>query len=391
MRTTSDVVIVGARCAGAATALLLARAGHDVLLLDRATFPSDTLSTHVIARSGMVQLHRWGLLDAVVESGAPPIRTVEFTTAAGFMSRTIKDRYGVDFLLAPRRVVLDEILLEAARAAGARVLTGVSVDDVLRDATGRVVGVQAHSDGQRHEWHARYVVGADGLSSRIARAVGAPLTVVRPGSGAGHYAYYAGDWPAIEHFLADKVFAGVFPTHGGEACIWACTPEDVARAHRRSSGRAGNALTSILAAAAPELAVRLDESARRSPVRGMLRMPNHFRQASGSGWALVGDAGYHRDAVTGHGISDAFRDAELLAEALDTALQDPASETHALTAYGLERDRMARDVFEITSELATYPPQERFLELQKQLAAAIDAMASELSVRHLPRAVTVAA
>jgi len=391
MRTAADVIVVGARCAGAATALLLARAGHDVLLLDRATFPSDTLSTHVIARSGMVQLHRWGLLDAVVASGAPPIRQVEFTTAAGFMSRAIKDRYGVDFLLAPRRFELDQILLEAARAAGVTVHTGVSVDDVLRDDRGRVVGVQAHSDGRRHELHARYVVGADGLGSRIARAVEAPLTIVRPGSGAAHYAYYTGDWAAIEHFLADDVFAGVFPTHAGEACIWACTAEHLACTYRKQSGRTGNALTGILADAAPSLAARLDESARRSPVRGMLRMPNHFRQASGSGWALVGDAGYHRDAVTGHGISDAFRDAELLADALDAALRDPDCETGSFTAYAIERDRMARDVFEITSELATYPPQGRFLELQKQLAVAIDAMASELGARSLPRAVTVAA
>jgi flavin-dependent dehydrogenase len=391
MRTTSDVVVVGARCAGAATALLLARAGHDVLLLDRATFPSDTLSTHMIARSGMVQLRRWGLLDAVVASGAPAIRTVEFTTAGGFVSRTIKDRYGVDFLLAPRRTVLDDILLEAARAAGATVRTGVSVDGVVRDASGTVTGVRAQGGGRSHEVRARYVVGADGLSSRTARAVGAPVTIARPGSGAGHYAYYAGDWPAIEYVLADGAFAGVFPTHGGEACVWVCTPEHVARTHRRRVGRGGNVLTSILASAAPGLAARLDEGSRRSPVRGMLRMPNHFRQASGPGWALVGDAGYHRDAVTGHGISDAFRDAELLAQALDTALRGPARATDALTAYGLERDRMARDVFEITSELATYPPQERFLELQKQLAGAIDAMAADLSARALPSAATVAA
>lgn len=386
-----DVVVVGARCAGAGTALLLARAGHDVLLLDRATFPSDTVSTHVIARSGMVQLHRWGLLEAVVASGAPRLCRVEFTSELGFMAREVKDRYGVDFLLAPRRVVLDEILLEAARAAGVHVRTGVSVDGVVRDGEGRVTGVHAHDVHGPVEARARYVVGADGLGSRVARAVGAPLLLVRPSSGAAQYAYHAGNWPAIEHHLADDAFAGIFPTHGGQACVWVCAPEQVVRAHRRKAGRAGDPLLQMLEVAAPGIAARVDATTRRSPVRGMLRMPNHIRQASGPGWALVGDAGCHRDAITGHGISDAFRDAELLATALGTALRDPACETDALTAYGLERDRMARDVFDLTCELSTFPRQARFLELQKRLALAIDVMAGELSGRRLPGAATAAA
>ena len=110
-------------------------------------------------------------------------------------------------------------------------------------------------------------------------------------------------------------------------------------------------------------------------------MPNHVRQAAGPGWALVGDAGYHRDAITGHGISDAFRDAELLAAALDAALRDPAAETAALAAYGRDRDRMARPIFDITCELATFPGPERFVELQRQLAVAIDDQAGELAAR----------
>jgi flavin-dependent dehydrogenase len=388
---TADVVVVGARCAGAGTALLLARAGHDVLLLDRATFPSDTVSTHVIARSGMVQLRRWRLLDAVVASGAPPIRRVEFSSELGFLSRTVKDRYGVDFLLAPRRTVLDPILQEAALGSGARLLSGVAVEDVVRDGRGRVVGVRAHDDGGPLVVHARYVVGADGLGSRIARSVRAPLTVERAPSGAAQYAYYAGDWTAIEHHLGDDVFAGVFPTHDGQACIWACTPESLARAHRRAAASPEEAFARVLADGVPGLAARLDPSARRSAVRGMLRMPNHFRRAAGPGWALVGDAGYHRDAITGHGISDAFRDAELLAVALDEALCDPGCETDALTAYERDRDRMAGDVFDITCELATFPEPSRFVELQKRLAGAIDDLAAELSARSLPRAVTAAA
>ena len=255
----------------------------------------------------------------------------------------------------------------------------------------RVVGVLGQDEDGPIEVRARWVVGADGLGSRVARAVGAPFTLVRPASGAAQYAYYAGDWPAIEHHLGDTAFAGVFPTHDGQACIWVCTPEQVARASRRHRRDPAEAFDHLMATAVPGLAARLDPAARRSPVRGMLRMPNHFRQAAGPGWALVGDAGYHRDAVTGHGISDAFRDAELLAGAIDAAICEPDCETTALAAYEQERDRLARDVFEITCALSTYPEQGRFLQLQKQLALAIDVMAGEMAAKPLPRATEVAA
>ena len=385
----ADVVVVGARCAGAATAMLLADAGHDVLVVDRASFPSDTVSTHVLARTGMVQLHRWGLLGALHDSGAPRVTTVEFDTGAAVIVRTIKDRYGVDHLLAPRRIVLDGILQDAAGQAGARIETGVSVDGVLTDAGGRVVGLRAHDARGGIRVHARHVVGADGLGSRVARSVGAPPTLERPTSGAGVYAYLAGDWSSIDYHVGDHALAGIFPTHGGEACVWVCTTEEVARRHQRRGPRDA-VLSRLLAELTPALAARVEGAVQTSPVRGMLRMPNHFLQASGPGWSLVGDAGYHRDAITGHGISDAFRDAELLASALDAALREPATETAALTAYGLTRDRMARPIFDITCELATFPGAERFVELQRQLAVAIDDQAGELAARPSPARAAVA-
>ncbi|HET6967452.1 MAG TPA: NAD(P)/FAD-dependent oxidoreductase [Ornithinibacter sp.] len=385
----ADVVVVGARCAGAATAMLLADAGHDVLVLDRASFPSDTVSTHVLARTGMVQLHRWGLLRALHDSGAPRVTTVEFDTGDAVVVRTIKDRHGVDHLLAPRRIVLDGILQEAARRAGARIETGVSVDGVLTDAGGRVIGVRAHDARGGIRVHARQVVGADGLGSRVARSIGAPLTLERPDSGAGVYAYFAGEWSSIDYHVGADVLAGIFPTHGGEACVWVCTTEEVARRHQRQGPRDA-VVPRLLAELTPALAARVEGCVQTSPARGMLRMPNHFRQASGPGWSLVGDAGYHRDAITGFGISDAFRDAELLACALDEALRDPAAETAALTAYGRTRDRMARPVFDITCELATFPGTDRFVELQRQLAVAIDDQAAELAARPSPARAAVA-
>ena len=385
----ADVVVVGARCAGAATAMLLADAGHDVLVVDRASFPSDAVSTHVIARTGMVQLNRWGLLGALHDSGAPRVTTVELDTGDDVLIRTIKDRHGVDHLLAPRRIVLDGILQDAARRSGARIETGVGVDGVMTDAGGRVVGLRAHDASGGIRVHARHVVGADGLGSRVARAIGAPLTLERPTSGAGLYAYFAGDWSGIEYHVGAGALAGAFPTHGGEACVWICTPEDVARTHQRS-GRRDAVLAGLLAELTPRFGDRVHDTEQTSPVRGMLRMPNHVRRPAGPGWALVGDAGYHRDAITGHGISDAFRDAELVAAALDEALRHPAGEAAALSAYERDRDRMARPIFDITCELATFPGPERFVELQRLLAVAIDEQAGELAARPSPGGVAAA-
>jgi flavin-dependent dehydrogenase len=234
-----DVVVVGARCAGAATAMLLAAAGRDVLLVDRSEFPSDTLSTHAIARSGVVQLNRWQLLQAVLDTGAPPIRDVAFHVGGASITRTMKASSGVDMMIAPRRHVLDSLLVDAAVAAGARLMTGVTVDGVRRSDDGRVTGVRGRRGRSRLDLPARFVVGADGRGSRIARSVGAAFTEVRGSAGAAHYAYFAGTWPAMEYYVGDQAFAGVFPTNSGEACVWVCLPADVAVQIRRSRSVAG--------------------------------------------------------------------------------------------------------------------------------------------------------
>lgn len=383
-----DVVVVGARCGGAATAMLLASAGHDVLLLDRRAFPSDTLSTHAIARSGVVQLKRWGLLQAVLDTGAPPIRDVEFSGGGLVVKRTIKDSLGVDMLIAPRRHVLDTLLVNAAMSAGARLVTGVTVEGVRRSDTGRVTGVRGRNRNGPLEVAARFVVGADGLRSRIARSVDAPFTEVRGAGGATHYAYFHGEWPAMEYHLGDRLFAGVFPTNNSEACIWVCSPADDAVRLRRSHPTVDAAFDAMLRVASPELADRLSTSATRmSTTRGIIGQPNHIRNPVGPGWALVGDAGYHRDAITGHGISDAFRDADLLATSLDRVLRGEASEASGLARYHAERDDQLREIFEITCELATFPPSSRFVELQRELSRAIDTQAGTLADRPLPRSV----
>jgi flavin-dependent dehydrogenase len=385
-RSRHDVVVVGGRVAGSATAMLLARLGRDVVVVDQASFPSDTVSTHSIARSGVVQLRRWGLLDEVLDSGAPAIRQVTFNAGGESITRTIKDKSGVDLLVAPRRYVLDTILAAAARRAGAQVRPGVTVTGVRRDGAGRVVGVTGHDRaGVPIDLGARWVVGADGLGSRVAALVGAPVVEARPAGGAAQYAYYTGiPWSGFEFFVAERSFAGVFPTHDGQACIFVCNPAADARTVRRGTRSRVEAFGELLERSHPELAGRLRDARRTSPVRGMLRQPNQVRQAAGPGWALVGDAGYYRDAITAYGISDAFRDAELLATALDRALAGDGEEAAALAAYQRQRDQALREIFEITCRLAAYPPMPTFVELQKRLSAAIDTEAAALAARPVP-------
>ena len=213
----------------------------------------------------------------------------------------------------------------------------------------------------------------------------APITELRGVGGAGHYTYYAGDWPAMEYHLGERLFAGVFPTNNGEACIWVCSPADDALRLRRSHDTIDAAFDTMLRATAPKLADRISANATRtSPIRGMIGMPNQIRRPVGPGWALVGDAGYHRDAITGHGISDAFRDADLLSSALDPVLRGDADEAIALSGFHAERDRQLREIFEITCALSKFPPAHRFIELQKQLSPAMDNQAAALAARADP-------
>jgi flavin-dependent dehydrogenase len=385
-RSRHDVVVVGGRVAGSATAMLLARLGHDVVVVDQASFPSDTVSTHSLARSGVVQLRRWGLLDDVLDSGAPAIRQVTFNAAGESITRTIKEKAGVDLLVAPRRYVLDTILAGAAERAGAEVRQGVTVTGLLRDGRGRVVGVSGRDRaGAPVEIGARHVVGADGLHSRVADLAGAAVDQAGQAGGAAQYAYYAGArWAGFEFFVAERSFAGVFPTHHGQACIWVCTPSADAKAVRRRTGSRVEAFGELLEQSAPQLAERLGRARRTSPVQGMLRQPNQVRQAFGPGWALVGDAGYYRDAVTAYGMSDALRDAELLAVALDQTLAGRAEEASALAVYQRQRDQALQEIFEITCRLAAFPPVPAFIVLQKQLSAAIDREAAALAARPVP-------
>jgi len=373
--------VVGARCAGAATARLLAGMGHDVLMVDKTRLPSDTLSTHGLIRGGVVQLARWGLLDRVLDSGAPPITQVLFDIEGEPKVRRIKQRAGVDLLVAPRRRVLDGLLADAAQEAGARLRTGVTATGVLRSDDGRVSGIAGRTaTGDHVELPARMVVGADGRGSRMAGFLGARMVERFTSPCAVFYTYVIGLRPdTYEFHIAPDAFAGVFPTNDGEACVWLIRPTPLLEPIRTAGTEHAAAFVEQLELLVPDLGGRVRAGRITARLRGTANLPNYRRQAQGPGWALVGDAGYHRDPITGHGITDAFRDAELLATAIDRSLRDPAGEQAAMTSYQESRDAMAREVFDLTRALTAFPPPARFVELQLQLSDALEREAEQLA------------
>ena len=350
-----DVVVVGARPAGAATAMVLARAGLRVLVVDRSGYGADTVSTHALMRGGVLQLARWGLLDRIAAAGTPPVRGCVFHYGEDRIDVPVKPGDGVDALYAPRRTVLDPILVSAAREAGAEVRFGVTVAGLRRDGHGRVSGVVGRDEsGAAFEIGARITVGADGMGSTVARCSGAPVERAASSAAAFIYGYWDG-LPVHDYelFYRPGVTAGLFPTNGGQICVFAATSP---RRFRLES-RAGvtSAYVRLLGEAAPEV---LEAGAgARAPERLRVfagRRPGYLRQATGPGWALVGDAGYFKDPATAHGITDALRDAELLGRAIITAARGEADEAVALDTYQATRDRLSERLFATTDVIASF-------------------------------------
>jgi 2-polyprenyl-6-methoxyphenol hydroxylase-like FAD-dependent oxidoreductase len=344
-----DIIVVGARCAGAGTALLLARAGLDVLVLDRAPATGDTLSTHALLRAGVLQLARWGVLDRVVSAGTPPVRRSTFHLADGDVPISIKPYAGVDAFYAPRRSVLDAILVDEARAAGAAVVLGVRVTGLLRDGD-RVTGVRTvDAAGRAATATARIVVGADGRDSTVAGAV--ESTTYRLATAASDVAYgYVTGVPADGYrwWFRRGRSAGLIPTNGGEHCLFVAGHPAVL-----GDGAPGPGLVGAALAVAPELREVIEPT---RPVRGSRRhagRPGYLRRPWGPGWALVGDAGYLKDPITAHGMSDALRDAELLARAI-VELHEGAAEDAALGGYHELRDQLSVPLFDVAERLAAH-------------------------------------
>jgi 2-polyprenyl-6-methoxyphenol hydroxylase-like FAD-dependent oxidoreductase len=364
-----DALIVGARPAGAATALLLARAGWRTLLVDAGRRGADTLSTHALMRGGVLQLARWGLAGAVQEAGTPVIRRTSFHYGEAEVAVAIKPRAGVEGLLAPRRTVLDAVLVDAARDAGAEVRHGCRLVELVRRGDGRVAGAVLEEPG-RGRWPvvADWVVGADGAGSRVATLVGAPNEAVAERSSGMIYGYWRGLGEAFAEayrwYYRPGVAAGAIATNDDLTCLFVATTASRFASELRPDLVAG--YHRLLGEAAPAVAAAVTRAERVGSFRGYAGRPGFLRRAWGPGWALVGDAGYFRDPITAHGITDALRDAELLAR----ALEDGAPE--ALATYQRTRDDLSHELFALTDRIAGYDWDLATLEgWHRELAAAM--------------------
>lgn len=345
--TRADVVVVGARCAGAAVARLLARAGVSVILVDRAPRGADTTSTHALMRGAVAQLARWGLLDRIIAAGTPPIRQTTFWYDDDSITIPITPRDGIDALYAPRRTVLDAVLLDAAEAAGARVFDRSRITALVRRTDGRIGGLEMVDAGQRRKvLRAPLVIGADGLRSTVAELVGAQVVEQFTHATAALYTYF--DGLAVEGtnwYFGHKVAAGAIPTNGGRTGVFVLVPPDRFAAQFRNDRLAG--FLDTLRLVAPALADQIGTTRPAEPFRGFGGHPGQVRQSIGPGWALVGDAGAFRDPITSHGITDALRDAEFLADAVLDAGPD------AWQHYVKRRDRASRPVAALTDAIAS--------------------------------------
>lgn len=362
-----DAVVVGARVAGSPTAMLLARSGYRVLLVDRATFPSDTMSTHLIHAPGMAALERWGLAASVRSSGCPPVERYRLDLGEFAIAGRPRGVSGAPAAHAPRRTVLDKILVDAAAAAGAEVREGFTVDGLVVE-DGVVRGIRGRSrSGPTGTVRARVVIGADGVNSFVARAVGAARYRVVPALEALYLAYWDG-FPGngeFELYARDGRGIGAIPTNDGLTVIVVTWAADEFDANRRDL--LGNYLRGL--EVVPAFAERIAAARRVSKPVGTL-MANFSRRSFGPGWALVGDAGYHKDAVTAQGISDAFRDAEALASALDDVFSGRRDRAEALHDYQTGRDEATQAMFELTCQLASpEPPDEETIGLFAMIAA----------------------
>jgi 2-polyprenyl-6-methoxyphenol hydroxylase-like FAD-dependent oxidoreductase len=356
MNTGYDAIVVGARCAGAPTAMLLARSGHRVLLVDRASFPSDTLSTHLVHAPGVAALRRWGLLDQVVATGCPPIETYSLDFGPFTISGTPRPAAGASTAYAPRRSILDATLVDAAARAGAEVRERFSVDEILVE-DGAVVGVRGRDAGGRTVTErARVVVGADGWRSRVAGAVRPLQYHAKPMLQTSYYTYWS-DLPVggMETVIRPERGWAAFPTNAGLTLLVVGWPQAEAAAYKADVEANYLATLELV----PEVAERVRGATRQARFAGGA-VPNFLRKPYGPGWALVGDAGYTKDPITAQGISDAFIDAERCAAALDEAFRGDRPVADAMAAYQSARDAHALPVYDFTTELATLqgPPDE---------------------------------
>ena len=343
-----DAVIVGARAAGASLALLLASAGWRVALIDRASFPSDTMSTHVIYPNTLARLASFGVLDRVMAHRPPPLYTSWHHEGRMFVAphQPIEGR---DWAICVRRITLDAILLDRARAAGATVFEGTQVDGLIGTGTGTdpVRGVTATTPAGPITLLASVVIGADGVSSTIASLVGAKRTKVMPTETMLYFAYWTGAKTrnTQDFFFEPPWVCAHFPSDDDHHVITMNGPVAERAGIRNLEAFYLEKIRSI-----PPLWSRLEGATKVSRVLGTTRLEGYYRQHTGPGWALIGDAAHFKHPAGAQGIWDAFESSRVLADGLLAG--------DWIESYPDWRDRESREFYAFSKHLAEPPGDE---------------------------------
>jgi flavin-dependent dehydrogenase len=343
------------------------------LLVDRQAYGSDTISTHALMRCAVVQLNRWGLIPTVLATGTPAIRSTTFHYGDEAVRVDIKPEHGVDCLLAPRRTVLDPLLVDAAIEAGAEVRHGVALSELQFAPSGRVIGVSLRdANGACTTVRSEIVVGADGRQSTVAQLVKAKAYAEGSNASGIVFGYYDDlNWSGLHWHFVENAAAGVIPTNSGH-CVFAAVP--AAKFGTIFRGDVTGGFLRCLEMNCPGLRVDVERGVLNGRLRGFGGTRGYLRQCQGAGWALVGDAGYFKDPLTAHGITDALRDAELLSRAL------AIGNTAALEAYQRERDALSLPFLRITDAIASFSwSLDEVKQLHMQLNAAMKAEASHVA------------
>ncbi len=365
--TDYDVVVAGAGCAGSATALLLARTGCRVLMADRTAFPRDTLSTLYIQQRGVACLARWGLLDRVA-AVCPALGRVSYRIDDVRLEGRSRAVEGVADAYAPRRHWLDATLAEAAVAAGVEFRDGCAVEDLVRTGD-RVTGVRLRSRGRTRPAvveRAGLVVGADGMRSAVAARAGAANLFEHPAMTCVYYTYWAGVSDHFELYETTGQWVGAVPTHDGATLVQAYFPQ---AEFNRVRADAMAAYLDNVRTVAPDLHARMLAGGRLDRIYGTGDQRNFFRTAAGPGWALVGDAGHHHDSITARGISDAFMQAQMLADRVTGLLDDPVALDKAVAAYARDRYDALIDGYYYTLSTARLSVPPHRLAMLREVAA----------------------
>jgi len=361
-----DAIIVGARCAGSPLAMLLARKGYKVLLLDKASFPSDTLSTHHIHQPGVARLKRWGLIEKIQASNCTPTTQIKFDVGPFDLVGTPPPAENIAAAYAPRRSVLDKILVDAAVEAGAELRERFSVEELTNDGWG-VTGIRGRDHkGSIVTERARIVIGADGARSFVAREVQAHVYHDRGMLTCNYYSYWSGvPVETVELYPRAGRMMVVDKTNDGLTLIVVVWPKEKFQQVR--SNIEAEFMREIRESV-PTLAARIEGGRREERFAGTGFIPNFLRKPYGPGWALVGDAGYHKDPITAQGITNSFSHAEMLAEALDEGFSGSRKTQQALTDYEQRRNEEVLPMFEHTTQLAKLqPPPPEMLRLLNAL------------------------